>query len=82
MATLAAAVRAFHIEYEDDADGYGHLWFELHALVCRGPGAEVVARSGEFATACLAVFARGCPRPSGAIRTLCMMCVMLSYVKI
>ena len=51
LATLAAAVRDFYNEYEYDARGYGHLRLELRAWVCGAPGAEVVAGSGEVATA-------------------------------
>ena len=31
FSTLAAAVRDFYNEYEDDARGYGHLQLELRA---------------------------------------------------
>ena len=82
MATLAAAVRDFYNEYEYDARGYGHLWLELRAWVCGAPGAEVVARSGVVATAKMLVLRRGCPGPPRAFRTLCVMCVMLAYIKI
>lgn len=75
-------MRDLYGESEDDAGGYDHLRLELRALVCRAPGAVVVARSGEFATACLAVFARSCPRPSRPMRTLYMMCVTLLYTNV
>ena len=51
LATLAAALRDFYGDYEDDPGGYGHLWLELRAWVCGAPGAEVVAGSGVVATA-------------------------------
>ena len=75
-------MRDFYGDYEDDPGGYGHLWLELRAWVCGAPGAEVVARSGVVATAKMLVLRRGCPGPSKAFRTLCVMCVMLPYIKI
>ena len=52
------------------------------APVCGAPGAEVVARSGVVATAISCYRGGGCPGPSGGIRTLCVMRVMLAYIKI
>ena len=60
MATLAAAVGAFYIEYEDAPRGYRHLRLELRALVCRVSGAEVVEGSGGVAIAFLCYWG---PRP-------------------
>ena len=64
LATLAAAVRAFYNEYEDDPRGYRHLRLELRALVCRVPGSDVRVGSGGIATAIFVVLAvGGPPRP-------------------
>ena len=82
LATLRAAVRDLIFEYEDDPRGCGHLRFELRAWVCGAPGAEVVAGSGGIATAISSYQGGGCPGPSGGIRTLCVMRVMLPYIKI
>ena len=82
LATLRAALRAFYFDYEDDARGYGHLRLELRAWVCGAPGAEVVVGSGGIATAISSYQGGGCPGPSGGIRTLCVMRVMLPYIKI
>ena len=82
MATLAAALLDFYFAYEDDPGGYQYLLLELRAYVCGTRVGEVVVESGEVATAIFAVGARGCPGPSRAIRTLCVMCVMLPYMKI
>ena len=82
MATLRAAVRDLIFEYEDDPRGCGYLRFELRAWVCGAPGAEVVAGSGGVATANMLMLRRGSPGPSRAFRTLCVMRVMLPYIKI
>ena len=73
-------MRDFYGDYEDDPRGYGHLRLELRAYVCGTRVGEVVVESGEVATAIFAVGARGCPGPSRAFRTLCVMCVMLPYI--
>ena len=75
-------MRDFYGDYEDDPRGYGHLRLKLRAYVCGTRVGEVVVQSGVVATAKMLVLRRGCPRPSGDIRTLCMMCVMLLYIKI
>ena len=51
LATLAAAVRDFYGDYEDDPGGSGYLRLELRAWVCGARGAEVVVGSGVVATA-------------------------------
>ena len=81
MATLAAALLDFYFEYVDDARGYGPLLFELRAYVCGTRVGEVVVESGEVATAKMLVLRRGSPGPSRAFRTLCVMRVMLPYIK-
>ena len=64
LATLAAAVGAFYIEYEDAPRGYRHLRLELRVLVCRVSGAEVVEGSGGVAIAFLCYWGFG----AGAVR--------------
>ena len=81
MASLAAAVRDFYGDYEDDPGGSGYLRLELRAWVCGAWAVEVVVGSGGVATAFSCYWGGGCPVPSRAFRTLCMMCVMLSYIK-
>ena len=51
MATLAAAVRDFYFDYEDDPGGSGYLRLELRAWVCGAWAVEVVVGSGGVATA-------------------------------
>ena len=75
-------MRDFNGDYEDDPGGSGYLRLELRAWVCGAPGAEVVAGSGGVATAKMLVLRRGSPGPSRAFRTLCVMRVMLPYIKI
>ena len=82
LATLAAALRDFYGDYEDDPRGYGHLRLELRAYMCGARGGEVVVGSGDIATAISSYKGGGCPVPSRAFRTLCVMCVMLPYIKL
>ena len=82
LATLAAAVRDFYGDYKDDPGGSGYLRLELRAWVCGAWAVEVVVGSGGVATAFSCDRGGGCPVPSRAIRTLCVMCVLLPYVKI
>ena len=51
MASLAAAVRDFYGDYEDDPGGSGYLRLELRAWVCGAWAVEVVVGSGGVATA-------------------------------
>ena len=82
MASLAAAVRDFYGDYEDDPGGSGYLRLELRAWVCGAWAVEVVVGSGGVATAFSCYWGGGCPVPSRAIRTLCVMRVLLPYMKI
>ena len=86
LATLAAAVRDFYGDFEDDPGGSGYLRLELRAWVCGAWAVEVVVGSGGGATAFLCYRGGGCPVmcpvPSRAIQTLCVMCVRLPYMKI
>ena len=82
MATLEAALCDFYNEPEDDPRGCGHLLLELRAYVCGARVGEVVVESGGVATAIFRYRGRGCPGPSRAIRTLCVMCGMLPYINI
>ena len=75
-------MRDLIFEYENDPGGYAYLGLELRAWVRGAPGSEVVARSGVVATAIPCYRGGGCPGPSGGIRTLCVMRVMLPYIKI
>ena len=62
-----------------------YLLLELRAYVCGARVGEVVVESGGVATAIFRYQGRGadgCRGPSRAIRTLCVMCVMLPYIKI
>ena len=43
---MAAALRDFYGEYEDDPRGYGYLRLELRAYVCGARVGEVVVGSG------------------------------------
>ena len=51
LATLAAAFLDFYFAYEDNPGGYQYLRLELRAYVCGARVGEVVAGSGEVATA-------------------------------
>ena len=82
LATLAAALLDFYFAYEDDPGGYQYLRLELRAYVCGAWVGEVVVGSGGIATAISSYQGGGCPGPSGGIRTLCVMRVMLPYIKI
>ena len=66
-ATLAAAMRDFYGDSNDDAGGYQHLQLQLRGLLCRARGVDVVAASGGSATAILDVLVGGCPGPSQAL---------------
>ena len=66
LAILRAAVRDLIFKYEKDPGGYEYLEFKLRAWVCGAPGAEVVAGSGEVATAISSCSGRGL---SGAVES-------------
>ena len=82
MATLRATLLDFHFAYKHAPRGYAHLQLELRAWVCGAWAVEVVVGSGGVATAFSCYRGGGCPVPSRAIRTLCVMCVLLLYVRI